>query len=90
MFCPEEIQCHPKAERETRGETQTDREGGRERAAFVRPAVLCFSCEPHFVNTRVDCELHEGKRVLHKCLRGHPYMMSALRGEGGLDQKKMY
>ena len=67
-----------------------DGERGRERAAFVRPAVLCFSCEPHFVNTRVDCELHEGKRVLHKCLRGHPYMMSALRGEGGLDQKKMY
>ena len=56
----------------------SERERERERAAllpyclssFLRSlAVKCFSSEPHFVNTPVDCEkIHEGKRVLDKSI----------------------
>ena len=38
-----------------------------------------------------DLELHTApsNKYDSRLTRGHPYMTSALRGEGGLDQKKM-
>ena len=44
-----------------------------------------------FVSHFLDCP-HESlfRKLVSYCeIRGHPYMTSALRGEGGLAQKKM-
>ena len=58
---------------------------------FVDQVLVQSGCEEGIVNfflivtqaVALYCSCHAAQ------VRGHPYMMSALRGEGGLAQKKM-